>query len=87
MDYKPWSELSDTERVELMLAHHKGKSIDHLTVGVWRIADKEDLWRDKTCYRLTPSVVTRSLFSDGCYIHYKLMDGVPDCNSVWMEKV
>ena len=57
--HKPFGELSDAEKGALLLAHHEGKRIDYMRIGVspWHIAARP-CWDDELCYRIAPEPLT-----------------------------
>jgi len=52
---KPFRDLSDAEKGALLLAHHRGRDIEHFSKSreVWIIADSP-WWSDETIYRIAP---------------------------------
>ena len=86
---KTWSELSDIEKGALLLAHHEGKTIEYTLPWRkdWETCCEEPCWSPNVTYRVRPVVDLRSIPYKDYTITFKLIDGVPDCNSIWMEKV
>ena len=81
---KTWSELSDIEKGALLLAHHQGKTIQYLRNYVGWIDVVKPSFAANRRYRVKPVVDLRSIPYKGYTITFKLIDGVPDCNSVRM---
>lgn len=54
---KTWGEMTDAEKVDLLLAHHKGKVIEYYSTlyGKWRIPDLSVVsWHNCNAYRVRP---------------------------------
>lgn len=85
MDYKPWRELSDTEKGALLLAHHEGKTIEHSVLGCedWEPCLERPKWSHNIIYRVKPVAVTRILAYENYRIKFEVINGAPDCKSVW----
>ena len=83
---KTWSELSDIEKGALLLAHHQGKTIQYLRNYVGWIDVVKPSFAANRRYRVKPVVVTRTLAYENYRVKFEIIDGVPDCNSVRMEK-
>lgn len=86
---KTWSELSDTEKGALLLAHHEGKTIEYTVPWCedWEVCYREPRWFYNLAYRVKSVAVTRTLAYENYRVKFEVIDGVPDCNSIRMEKV
>jgi hypothetical protein len=94
VEYKTFGEMTDEEKGALLLAQYEGKTIEILSaLGNWVSRVYEDSCFSKSnAYRVKvePVITTASRdisADDGWYsVSYTLVDGVPDCSTVTMDK-
>lgn len=87
-----WKDLSPEEKGALLLAHHEGRDIQMYASDHWYTVNP--IWEDFTAYRIKPEPVRNSVEMkwglgslDTHRITFDLVDGVPDCSSIKMEKI
>jgi hypothetical protein len=95
VEYKTFDEMTDEEKGALLLAQYEGKTIELLSaLGIhWVIhRDPYDRFYEVDRYRVKvePVITTasRDISADGKWytVHFTLVDGVPDCSTVTMDK-
>ena len=63
---KTWEEMSDEEQGALLLAHHRGESIQNKATGVWLDAPKP-MWGYGGVYRVKPKETT---YTGECWVYH-----------------
>jgi hypothetical protein len=95
---KLWKNMTDAEKGALLLAHHERKVIEGTRLDVpddWRVTV---IGLDHIAYRVRPEPKIEKVVIDGEDIRFKwclsghkmtfnLVDGIPDCSSIKMEKM
>jgi hypothetical protein len=95
VEYKTFSEMTDEEKGALLLAEYKGKIVELSShaVGGWKDRVHGGRYHLNKKYRVKaePVITTASRYLDSVggerySVSYTLVDGVPDCSTVTMDK-
>jgi hypothetical protein len=91
---KTWAEMTPEEKGALLLAHHEGKVIEVYGGNGWW--SPCNLWADEDAYRIRPEpvreVVKLAVWRNEGHFYedvgtIEIVDGIPDCDSINMERI
>lgn len=95
---KLWKDMTPEEKGALLLAYHEGKVIEFLSrmTGKWGKPAPKPVVKEVVMYgKVGEANNSSNYFWNGCdkqdtdthKITFNIVEGVPDCNSIRMEKL